>query len=238
MQNIFRDDTFRTRYARLFQSAPKVQSRFVIALEKDGKTVPDYHLAHLKGFNQQSASVSRWCSCLVDDHQCWWEQRLHGDSFWVASDQECSQGAFIIFVCLGLMWGGGGVRGVVWAFVGFVLLTPRPLCCILENIQHKSQQVHTLMFTSLKNEFVLKCFLYPTSQREGGCPHGPRVPAHERRWLYFCGIQVRESAPAFGVPRAHLTHQPPCLVPTFFPQSTLSGRAGALHSLLLLNPYS
>lgn len=45
-------------------------------------------------------------------------------------------------------------------------------------------------------------FLFCISQRERGRTHRPRVPAHERRWLYFWGIQVRERAPASGAPRA------------------------------------
>lgn len=57
-------------------------------------------------------------------------------------------------------------------------------------------------FMSHKRFFWLPIFSL-ISQREGGRTHRPRVPAHERRWLYFWGIQVRESAPASGTPRAH-----------------------------------
>lgn len=38
------------------------------------------------------------------------------------------------------------------------------------------------------------------SQRKGGRTHRPRVSANERRWLYFWGIQVRESTLASGAP--------------------------------------
>ena len=70
-----------------------------------------------------------------------------------------------------------------------------------------------------------------TSQREGGRTHRSRVSAHERRWLYFWGIQVRESAPASGAPRAHFYPSAPAPAPCFLPIPALSGWAGALHSL-------
>lgn len=78
----------------------------------------------------------------------------------------------------------------------------------------------------------LNCLLYLSSQRERGRTHRPWVPANERRWVYFCGIQVREGAPASRAPPP----EPPFLTfnpgpaPTSGPDLSLTGPA-ALHSL-------
>lgn len=79
-----------------------------------------------------------------------------------------------------------------------------------------------------------------TSQREGGCAHRSRVSAHERRWLYFWGIQVRESAQASGArppPSSEriFTHKPlPCpLHPSLVPRSALSVSLAGLELCLL-----
>lgn len=52
----------------------------------------------------------------------------------------------------------------------------------------------------LCSQFMIKKSLFLFSERKGGCTHGPWVSAHERWWLYFCGIQVRDSALAPGAP--------------------------------------
>lgn len=78
---------------------------------------------------------------------------------------------------------------------------------IHDSIQYAILHKHLVSTSSAD----LSSFL--TSQRKGGCTHRSRVSAHERWWLYFWGIQVRESAPTSGgpPPQPIFTHKPlPC----------------------------